>query len=325
MTEKEFEERLESVRSRIFDVREKRIHPLKDDKVLADWNGLMAAAMAFAGRAFNEPARKATEFVFAKMRTDDGRLLHRYRDGDASIPAFLDDHVFMTAAMLELYDATFDPAFLERARQLQQQTRELFWDRKNSGFFFTADDNEELLVRQKEAYDGAIPSGNSMAADNYVRLARLTGDTEYLQGADQIFATFSSEANQLPSAHSQLISALQRGVGPSLEVVIAGVPTIPRPSSPPSGRCTCRTRRYCWCHPGRQATPCAGSLPSPRVTSRSTAEPPPTSAATSPASCRPPNPRSSGSCWKKRSPSPDPLAETWILDPRCSILDQAKP
>jgi uncharacterized protein YyaL (SSP411 family) len=229
MTEKEFEERLESVRSRLFDVREKRIHPLKDDKVLADWNGLMAAAMAFAGRAFNEPewveaARKATEFVFAKMRTDDGRLLHRYRDGDASIPAFLDDHVFMTAAMLELYDATFDPAFLERARQLQQQTHELFWDRKNSGFFFTADDNEELLVRQKEVYDGAIPSGNSMAADNYVRLARLTGDIEYLQGADQIFAAFSSEANQLPSAHSQLISALQRGVGPSLEVVIAGEP-----------------------------------------------------------------------------------------------------
>jgi uncharacterized protein YyaL (SSP411 family) len=108
--------------------------------------------------------------------------------------------------------------------KLQQQTHELFWDTKRSGFFFTADDNEELLVRQKEVYDGAIPSGNSTAADNYVRLARLTSDAEYLQGADHIFAAFSNEANQLPSAHSQLMSALQRGVGPSLEVVIAGKP-----------------------------------------------------------------------------------------------------
>jgi uncharacterized protein YyaL (SSP411 family) len=229
MTEEDFERRLEFVRSRLFDVREKRVHPLKDDKVLADWNGLMAAAMAFAGRVFDEPewvqaAKSATDFVLEEMQTDSGRMLHRYRDGDASIPSFLDDYVFMTTAMLELYDATFDPSYLEQALKLQQQTHELFWDTKRSGFFFTAVDNEELLVRQKEVYDGAIPSGNSTAADNYVRLARLTSDAEYLQGADHIFAAFSNEANQLPSAHSQLMSALQRGVGPSLEVVIAGKP-----------------------------------------------------------------------------------------------------
>jgi len=227
MTEEDFEKRLESVRSRLFEVREKRIHPLKDDKVLADWNGLMAGAMAFAGRVFDEPewiqaAQTATEFVFEEMHTKGGRVLHRYRDGDASIPAFLDDYVFMTSAMLEHYDATFDPAYLEQALKLQQQTHELFWDKDRGGFYFTAADNEELLVRQKEVYDGAIPSGNSVAADNYVRLARLTSDKEFLQGADHIFAAFANEANQLPSAHSQLMSALQRGVGPSLEVVIAG-------------------------------------------------------------------------------------------------------
>jgi uncharacterized protein YyaL (SSP411 family) len=224
-----FESRLEAIRSRLFEIREKRIHPLKDDKILADWNGLMAAAMAFAGRVFDEPewieaSQKAAKFVLEAMQSEDGRLLHRFRDGDASIPAFLDDYVFMTTAMLELYDATFDTTYLEHALKLQQQTHELFWDTKGSGFFFTADDNEELLVRQKEIYDGAIPSGNSMAADNYVRLAGLTSDTEFLQGADHIFAAFSNEANQLPSAHSQLISALQRGAGPSLEVVIAGEP-----------------------------------------------------------------------------------------------------
>jgi len=227
MTEEDFEKRLESVRSRLFDVREKRVHPLKDDKVLADWNGLMAASMAFAGRVFEEPewvqaAKNAADFVLEEMRTESSRMLHRYRDGDASIPAFLDDYVFMTTAMLELYDATFDPKYLEHAIKLQRQTHELFWDAKRGGFYFTAADNEELLVRQKEIYDGAIPSGNSTAADNSIRLARLTSDGEYLQGADHIFAAFSNEANQLPSAHSQLMSALQRSIGPSLEVVIAG-------------------------------------------------------------------------------------------------------
>ena len=128
----------------------------------------------------------------------------------------------MTTAMLELYGATFDPRYLEQAVMLQQQTHALFWDTDNGGFFFAAEDNEELLVRQKETYDGAIPSGNSTAADNYVRLARLTSDGEFLKGAELVFAAFSNEANQQPSAHSQLISALQRGVGPSLEVVIVG-------------------------------------------------------------------------------------------------------
>ena len=227
MTQEEFEQRLQQIRTRLFDVREDRVHPLKDDKVLADWNGLMAAALASAGRVFDEPewiraAERATSFVLDEMRTSKGRMLHRYRDGEASIPAFLDDYVFMTTAMLELYDATFDPKYLERALELQQQTLELFWDKNRGGFFFTAADNEELLVRQKEAYDGAIPSGNSMAADNFVRLARLTGDNKHLEEADKIFAAFAGEAGRLPSAHCQLMSGLQRGAGPSLEVVIAG-------------------------------------------------------------------------------------------------------
>ena len=229
MTEQEFEKRLESVRSRLFEVREERVHPLKDDKVLADWNGLMAGAMAFAGRVFDQQewvqaAQKATEFVFEEMHTKSGRMLHRYREGDASIPAFLDDYAFMTTAMLELYDATFEMKYIERAVKLQQQTYELFWDTKRGGFYFTAADNEELLVRQKEIYDGAIPSGNSTAADNLVRLARLTSDSEYLERANHIFAAFSSDANQMPSAHSQLMSALQRSIGPSLEIVVAGNP-----------------------------------------------------------------------------------------------------
>ncbi len=224
-----YDAQLEAVRDRLFSRRVERIHPLKDDKVLADWNGLMAAAMAAAGRVFDEPewvlaAQRATSFVLDEMRDSKGRLLHRYRDGDASIPAFLDDYVFMTAAMLELFDATHDPRYLATAVELQQQTDALFLDGKGGGYFFSAADNEELLVRQKEIYDGAIPSGNSMAADNLVRLARLTGRNTYEDSADRVFSAFASQVNAQPSAHSQLISAFQRRTGPSVEVVIVGDP-----------------------------------------------------------------------------------------------------
>ena len=222
-----FEESLERSRQSLFTVREDRIHPLKDDKVLTDWNGLMSAALAFAGRAFDEPgwiqaSKRSAEFVLTRLHDEDGRLLHRYREGEASIPAFLDDHVFMTFAMLELFDATLDATYLDHALEIQQRTIDLFWDAERGGFFFTAGDNEELLVRQKEIYDGAIPSGNSTAADNLVRIARLTGDDTHQKRADQIFAAFAREAASMPSAHTQLMSALQRSEGPSLEVVIAG-------------------------------------------------------------------------------------------------------
>jgi uncharacterized protein YyaL (SSP411 family) len=229
LTVSAFELRLEQIRKRLFDVREDRIHPLKDDKVLADWNGLMSAALAHAGRVFSEPswidaAARSVRFVDESMRRKDGRLLHRFRDGEAAIPGFLDDAVFLTTAALELYDATHEPAYLVRASELQRETLELFWDSEHGGFFFTAGDNEELLVRQKEIYDGAMPSGNSMAADNLVRLARLTGDQEFAARGEELFKAFSAQANSMPSAYGQLMIAHQRAASPSLEVVIAGKP-----------------------------------------------------------------------------------------------------
>ena len=225
----DFDKRLERARSRLFAARKQRIHPLKDDKVLADWNGLTAAAMARAGRAFDEPdwvnaARKSADFVLSTIRSKEGRLLHRFRDGDASIPAFLDDYVFLTTAMLDLYDATLEAEYLGKALELQVQTMELFRDAPRGGFFFTAADSEELLIRQKEIYDGAIPSGNSMAAENLIRLTRLTGDPEFSREADAIFKAFAADATRMPSAHTQLMSAFQLGAGPSLEVVIVGDP-----------------------------------------------------------------------------------------------------
>ncbi len=179
---------------------------------------------------FDEPewvaaARKATSFVLDEMRNDAGRLLHRYRDGDASIPAFLDDYVFMTTAMLELFETTFDARDLAAAIELQRQTDALFSDGERGGYFFSAADNERLLVRQKEVYDGAIPSGNSTAAANLVRLARLTGDSTWEKSADKVISAFAAEVADHPSAHTQLVSALQFRVGASLEIVIVGDPS----------------------------------------------------------------------------------------------------
>jgi uncharacterized protein YyaL (SSP411 family) len=228
----EFEQRLESVRKELFIAREKRIHPLKDDKILTDWNGLMAAAMARAGRvlgddAYLAAADRAVQSVWTTMWSEDGLLMHRYRDGSVSVPAFLDDYAFLTWACLELYDATADPRHLRRAIDLQEETLERFWDDDRGGFYFTSDDAEPLLVRQKEVYDGAMPSGNSVAMANLVRLSRLTGRTAYGERADAVAAAFSADLAQAPSAHSHLIAALQIASAQSLEVVIAGAPGAP--------------------------------------------------------------------------------------------------
>jgi uncharacterized protein YyaL (SSP411 family) len=226
MTTTEFETRLESVRSRLFDNREGRIHPLKDDKILADWNGLMAASLARAGRVFGEQryidaARRSVDFVLGSM-DEKGRLRHRWRHGELTVPAFLDDHVFLIWALLELYDADLDSAHLATAVEFQKRTDDLFWDKDNGGFFFSAEDGETLLVRQKEVYDGAIPSGNSVAAWNLLRLARLTGRSEYSDRADAVFAAFASDTARGASAHSHMADAVLFAASPSLEIVIAG-------------------------------------------------------------------------------------------------------
>ncbi len=224
--------RVETVRKTLFENREGRVHPLKDDKILADWNGLMAAAMARAGRVLGEPgyveaAATSVDFVLSAMRTPDGRLFHRYRDGEAAVDAFLDDYAFLTWACLELYDATLDPTYLERAIQLQKETDTLFWDGIGGGYFLTSGRSEKLLVRPKESYDGAMPSGNSVAMNNLVRLGRLTGRTSFSDRADAVATAFSHELRQAPSAHSHLVAGIQAAAGPSLEIVIAGSPSDP--------------------------------------------------------------------------------------------------
>jgi len=218
---------MESIRQKLFAYREKRIHPHKDDKILTNWNGLMIAALAKGAQVFNEPryataANRAADFILNNLTTPDGRLIHRYRDGQAALSAHIDDYAFLIYAMLELYEITFDVSYIHRALEMNRDLINHFWDDNSGGFYFTADDSEGLLLRQKEIYDGAIPSGNSVAMLNLLRLGRLTANSDFERKAARIGQAFSGNVWQSPSAYSQLMVALDFALGPSYEVVIAG-------------------------------------------------------------------------------------------------------
>lgn len=222
----ELEEHVKSIRAKLFANRELRVRPSKDDKILVDWNGLMIAAFSKGARILNEPryaaaARQAVDFIIINMVDKDDRLLHRYRDGQAAFPAHVDDYAFLIYGMLELYETTFDTAYLKQALALNTLLLKHFWDAKNGGFFFIADDAEQLTLRQKEIYDGAVPSGNSVAMLNLLRLGRLTADPELEKKAAKIGRAFHT-VSQSPSAFTQLLIAVDFAVGPSYEVVIAG-------------------------------------------------------------------------------------------------------
>ena len=227
ISERDIRKRLEDARGKLFAAREKRIHPHKDDKILTDWNGLMIAALAKGARVLDEPrygeaAKQALDFILKNMRNPDGRLLHRYRNDEAALPAYVDDYAFLIWGMIELYETTFEVGYLQTALKLNDDLLEHFWDDQTGGFYFTAGDTEKLLVRQKDIYDGAIPSGNSVAALNLLRLGRITANTNLEEKAAKIGRAFSKAVKQSPSAYTQLMLAVDFEAGPSYEVVIAG-------------------------------------------------------------------------------------------------------
>ncbi len=225
-------ESLDAARRKLFAHREKRVHPHKDDKVLTDWNGLMVAALAQAGRVLGESvyidaAGRAAGFILEKMVGADGRLLHCARAGGLAVAGNIDDYAFFIHGLLELYEATFDPSHLRQAIALQRRQIEHFWDEAGGGFYFTADYAEPLLARPKEVYDGALPSGNSVSMLNLLRLARMTGDGALEQLAGRLVATFAGSVRQSPAAHTRLLTAIDFAVGPSHEVVVTGRPGAP--------------------------------------------------------------------------------------------------
>ncbi|MBL9152618.1 MAG: thioredoxin domain-containing protein [Verrucomicrobiales bacterium] len=224
--------RAETLRAKLFAAREKRIHPQKDDKILTDWNGLMIAAYARAAQALDDPAyaeaaTRAADFVLSRLVTPDGRLLKRWREGEAGLTAHLEDYAFLVWGLLDLYETTFDLRYLREAVRLTDATLEHFWDEEGGGFFMTADDSEELLVRTKKLYGGAIPSGNAASVLNLARLHRMTGKAEYATRAETLLKTFGGELAKAPEAFPLTLCALELLHGPAREIVIVGEPDAP--------------------------------------------------------------------------------------------------
>ncbi len=227
MTAEELDAMLTDSRARLFARREGRVHPFKDDKILTAWNGLMIAALSMASQAFGEvvyadAARRAADFILERMRLDSGRLLRRWREGEAAIPGYADDYAFFVWGLIELYQATFEVRFLEEAMRLNSVMIADFWDEADGGFFYTDRDGEALIVREKDIYDGAVPSANSVGALNLLRLSRITGLTELEAKADRLLRTFSSMVGDYPSAYTQFLNAVDFAIGPSREVVVVG-------------------------------------------------------------------------------------------------------
>ncbi len=221
--------RLEEARRKLFEHRETRVHPHKDDKILTSWNGLMIMALAKAAKALQKPgyaeaAAKAVSFITTKLRRPDGRLLARYRDGDAAFPAYLDDYAFLVWGLIELYEATFDIGHLRLALELNDDMIRLFWDDEKGGFFFYGEDAEQLFTRPKEIYDGAMPSGNSAAALNLLRLAKYAYRADLSQKADEQLQAFAGSVERYPAGHALFLIALDFAYGPTKEIVIAGDP-----------------------------------------------------------------------------------------------------
>ena len=220
----ELDARLEAIRLKLLAARSLRVPPLKDDKTLADWNGLMIAALALAAASFQRPewtaaAARAARFALARLRAPDGALVHRFRDGEAGLPAHLDDYAFLAWGLIELAEAAHEAAEAAEWRvaavELVETLLARFWDQRNAGFYFTAEDQTELPVRPKELYDNAIPSGNAVALMVLARLGVSGARPDYLERTRAMRRAFAPAVAKAPAAYAFLLyAAMQMDAAP---------------------------------------------------------------------------------------------------------------
>ena len=216
---------IEKNRLALFNLREKRIHPLKDDKVLTDWNGLMIAAFANGGKILGNDkylsaAENAADFILNNLRDNNGRLFKRYRLGSSGLQPHIDDYAFLIWGLLNLYEAGFKVHYLEAAVEIAEIMVSDFIDEENGGFFIGPENGEKLIVRAKDSYDGAIPSGNAVAAMNCIRLSKFTGNMKWDEIAQKTFLAFSDGINRVPSAHSFMLTSFMFGEESPKEIVV---------------------------------------------------------------------------------------------------------
>jgi len=218
--------RFDSIRRKLLAAREKRVRPTKDDKILADWNGLMIASLARGAMLLDDSrylhaAEEAAAFIIARMLEDGDRLLHRYREGEASIRGNLDDYAFLAWGFIELYEYTFMPEYLDMAVRLTESILTYF-SYTGGGLLFSPIDGEEIITRIADYTDGSLPSGNSIVFYNLIRLSRMTGNAVWEERANLILQSASNIIKRYPHAHTMFLAGLQYARGNSCEVVLAG-------------------------------------------------------------------------------------------------------
>ncbi|MBI3960414.1 MAG: thioredoxin domain-containing protein, partial [Chloroflexi bacterium] len=228
--------RLATMRRKLFVEREKRIKPGRDEKILTEWNGLMIHALTEVSVALERPdalaaAQNAANFVLAQMSQADGKLYRTHKDGQAKLNAYLEDYAAFVRALIALYESTFELRWLAEASRLTRLLLEQFGDSDAGGLFQTGVDHERLVVRRKDFIDNAIPSGNSLAAESLLRLAKLTGNDGYRHEASRIFLPMASAMAQQPTGFGRLLGALDDFLHPSQEVAIVGDPNDPATQS----------------------------------------------------------------------------------------------
>jgi uncharacterized protein YyaL (SSP411 family) len=217
----------EELRDRLFQIRERRPKPLRDDKAIASWNGLMLAALAEASRRLDRPdwleaARRLAEFLLGPLSDDEGRLYRTYREGRAKNTGFLEDYADVAHGLYELHVATGELRWLEEANRLARLAVELFGDEERGGFFLTPVHGEELIARQKSFDDHPTPSGNSMLAFDLLRLARIYGDGELERRAVGVFRLIRGAVTRAPQAFGHSLSGLDLHFSPPRELAIVG-------------------------------------------------------------------------------------------------------
>ncbi|MEN3333798.1 MAG: uncharacterized protein V7641_3163 [Blastocatellia bacterium] len=218
--------RLKTGGIRLFHVREARVRPGRDEKSLAAWNGLMLTAFAEAANILNrddyrQVAIRNAEFILNHLMRD-GRLLRTYKDGQAKLNGYLEDYAYVIEGLLAVYEATFETKYFNAARDLADTMIAQFWDAKNGGFFFTSEDHEELITRIKDYFDNAIPSGNSVAAQVFLKLHLLTMESDYQKFAAILLRTLQQAMTRYPSAFGYLLGALDLYLSEAKEVALIG-------------------------------------------------------------------------------------------------------
>ena len=225
----QLEGKIKTWREKIKAARSQRVPPGLDDKILTGWNGLMISSMAKGARVLDQPryatsAAKAADFVLTNLRRD-GRLLRTHRGGTSHLTGYLDDYAFLIDGLINLYEATFEQKWLDEALALNGTLIKYYWDEQGGGFYFTASDGETLIARSKSPGDGAIPSGNSVAASNLLRLAILFDRKDYREKAEALFRAFGTQMTQSPSSFERLLCSLDFYHAKVKEVAVIGDPT----------------------------------------------------------------------------------------------------